>query len=207
MGQSSDIGAQQAAQTAQQNAQIQKAVGTIQKDFSGFTPQFYSQAGQNYENFAAPQLATQYRNEGQQLDYALADKGLTNSGSANSLKSSLGQQYALQQQGVANTAQTTAQNLQQQVQGQENTLVSEAESAQNPSAVASQALSTASQFQSPSVFQPLGQMFNNWSNQYLTGQYASALTPYLTALSTQAPFYGQTTSTGGPGGSPVSYEQ
>ena len=171
MGTSSNIGSLQTAQQQAQQAQLQKSVGNIQTAFKGFDPAFYNNYQNQYLAAAGPQVGQQARQTGQQLDYSLADKGLTDSSSGQQLKSSLAQNVALQERGVANQAQTASQALQQQVQGQENTLISEAESAENPGAVAQQALSTASQFEAPSTFAPLGPLFNQWSNTYLTGQY------------------------------------
>lgn len=196
MGQSSDIGSQQTAQAAAQTAALNSSVGQINKAFSGYTPGFYNNYQNQILNTTGPQLGQQARQAGQQLDYSLADKGLTNSGTAGQLKTSLGQNVALQEQGLVSQAQNASQNLQQQVQGQQNTLIGEAESASNPGAVAQQALGTASQFESPSLVAPIGNLLSNWSQQYITGQTASALAPYLTALSTQPLVYGGNPSGG-----------
>jgi hypothetical protein len=200
MGESSNIGSQATAQQQAQQQQLNTAVSGINKAFSGFTPAFYNNYQNQFLEAAGPQVGAQARSTGQQLDYSLADKGLTDSSSGEQLKSSLAQNVALQEQGVANQAQTASQALQQQIQGQQNTLISEAESATNPGAVAQQALGTASQFETPSTFAPLGPLFNQWGNTYLTGQYSSALTPYLTALSTQPLLYQNAGTSGATGG-------
>jgi hypothetical protein len=189
MGQSSNIGQLQSAQQQAQQQQLNTAVGNINSAFSGYTPAFYNNYASQFLNAAGPQVGQQARGAEQQLNYSLADKGLTDSSAGANLQNTLNQTVAQQETGVANQAQTAEQQLEQTVQGQKNTLIGEAESATNPGAVASQALSTAAQYQAPPVFAPLGQLFSNFENQQISGQYSSALTPYLTALSTQPLLY------------------
>ncbi len=186
MGQSSQIGSLSAAQQTQQQQALQKAVNQIQGDFSGFTPQFYAQRGQDYVNYEAPQLASQEQQTNQAVDYKLGNQGIANSSAAQKLKGNLGKEYALQQTALENQGTQQAQQLQQQVQGQENNLISEAETATNPGQVAQQGLATASQFQAPSMFAPLGDAFTNFKNTYLANAYSNALTPFLSAISNNA---------------------
>ena len=171
----------QAQQQAQQLA-ISKGMGQINKAFAGFTPDFYQQRAQAYENYALPQLGQQERQTGQNLEESLADRGLSASGAGDTARSALAQDYALQQQGVANTGQQQAQQLQEQVQGQENTLVGELTSSNAPGQVAQQALSTAAGFQTPSLFAPIGQAFTDFGNTYLAQQTANTYMPYLSSL-------------------------
>lgn len=179
LGGGSNAADAQAAQQAAQLAGVKKGVAGIDTAFAGFNPQFYNQRAQDYTAYALPQLNQQYRQTGQQLDYSLADKGLSNSSAGSTARGALDQNYALKKQGVVDTATQQSQQLQQQVQGQKNALIGEVQSASDPAGVASQAIGTAAGFQAPNTFAPLGQMFGDFSNVYLANQYANAVAPYM----------------------------
>lgn len=155
----------------------------------GFNQDFYNQRAQAYENFAEPQLAQQYQKEQANTNYGLARVGLSNSGAADYLNKSLQNQMTTNQQGVANQGLSQAQALEAQVNQEQNTLIGQAETAANPSSIAQQAVGAASQFQAPSAFAPVGQLFSNWQNSYLTNQLSNAYQPVLSSG-------GQTTTAG-----------
>jgi hypothetical protein len=154
----------------QQTAALNQGGANIQKAYQGFTPQFYQGVSNAYIDQANPQLASQYRATGQNLDYNLADRGITNSSAAQNLGSSLQSALAQGQQQVANQGQQAAQNLQQQVANQESQLYGELQTSQNPSAIGQSAANLAAQTAAPSTFAPVGNLFSNWSNLYLANQ-------------------------------------
>ena|SRR5271157_116550 len=171
---SSNAGDYARQQQQQQQAAIQTGMGQINQAFSGFTPQFYQGVQNAYQNYATPQVYQQYQPMQQQLDYRLANQGLMGSGADQFLHQQLGQQLGQAQQQVGNQALQQSRNLQQQVGQEKSNLISQLNTASDPSSVAQQATSMASQFQSPSAFQPLGQLFGNFANMYLANQNANA---------------------------------
>lgn len=158
-----------------------------QTNTTGFTPQFYKGVQDAYVNYANPQLISQYQQTNKNLGYDLANKGLTQSSAANTAQGSLQTALAQQQQGIANQGIQNAQNLQQQVGQEQNTLTNQLIASSNPGATSAQALNVASQFSAPSAFAPVGNFFNTWTQLYgansLANTYASltnpALNPYL----------------------------
>ena len=180
MGSSSDnTAALQAQQQQTQNALTQGGKN-IESAFASFTPAYYAGVQKNYENAALPQLFKQYRTTGQQVNYNLANRGLSRSSSAQQLGAGLQSELATQEQGVVNNAQAAAQHVQQNVANEKSQLYGQLQTSQNPSLVGQSALNTAAQTGAPSVFQPLGNLFSNWSNIYLAQQVsnsASATSP------------------------------
>lgn len=176
---SSDASSSESQLQAQQAAQIQQGATAVQNAFAGFTPQFYNQRADAYDAYALPQLTNQYLQENQAMDENLADKGLNTSSAAQQEKGQLAITNKEAQGQIANTGVQQAEQLQQNVQGQENALIGELQNSVNPNSVAQQAVGTAAGFTGPSPMQPIGQMFSNLSNAYLANQYASNVMPYL----------------------------
>lgn len=180
-------------QEAQQRQSITQATGQIDSAFKGFTPQFYNQRAQAYENYAEPQLMGQYQNTLRGLYGKLANQGLLNSSSAIRQKGALGQELATQQQGVANEGIRQSQSLQQQVSSERNNLVGQANAASNPLSIAQGALGSAASFAAPSAFAPIGQAFQNFSQTYLGSQLNNSYNPALYGY-----YLGGNRSSGGP---------
>lgn len=132
------------------------------------------QLQKDYIAFATPQLTQQFQQTKRNLDTALADKGLTQSSTAQNQGSSLQQALALQQRGVADAGQQQGQALQSTISGQQNALTQQLIASSNPSTIAQGALTSASQFSSPSAFAPVGNFFSNWINMYGANQLAGS---------------------------------
>lgn len=151
----------------------------------GFGDNFYKQRTQDYINYAMPQLADQARQAQKNLTFRLADQGLTQSGAADTLNTSLLNEINRQAAGVASTGVQQAQDLQKQIEQQRSNLISQLETSADPGSATSQALSTAAGFSAPSVYQPIGSLFSNWANTYLASQVPTtnpSLFPYLYGL-------------------------
>jgi hypothetical protein len=181
MGGGSNAADQARKQQEEQQKKINAATGRIDRAFSGFTPEFYNQRAQDYENYAMPQLNQQYTQTAENLTGKLANQGLLNSSAALGQRSALQEALATQQQGVANQGIQQAQDLQRQQMSEQQQLIGQATSATDPLSISNQALSAASQFQAPSAFAPLGQMFQGFGNMYLGNQLASTYNPRLSS--------------------------
>lgn len=176
---SSNAGSQAAALNAQQQNQINQATGQINRAFSGFTPQFYNQREKAYTNYATPQLFQQYGSTLNQLEDKLGNQGLTKSSAALQERGALAQALGQGEQTVADTAIGQAQSLQQQIAQEQSNLIGQANAAADPLSIAQGAVGTAAQFQTPSAFTPIGNMFQNVANTYLGSQLASTYNPQI----------------------------
>lgn len=178
-GGTSNAGTQARQQQQLQQGEVQQATNRINQAFSGFTPQYYQNRAQAYTNFAEPQLMQQYQDTSLGLLDKLGNQGLLNSSAGLQERGALQNQLGLQQQGVANTGIQQAQQLQQQVAGEQSSLIGQANAAADPLSVSQQALGQAANFAAPSAFQPLGNLFQNFANTYLGSQLASTYNPNL----------------------------
>lgn len=167
-GGSGDSGA--AAMEAQRQANISAGMTDINNEFSGFTPQFFQQAATNYTDYATPQLMTQFSNTKNNLTGALGRAGLLTSSAGTQENSSLGKELGLQESQITNNAQQQSNQLQGQVATQKSNLVNELESSADPTAINEQAQGAVSQLREPTALQPLGNLFADWSDQWLGSQ-------------------------------------
>jgi hypothetical protein len=170
---SSDAGSYERQQQQQQQAAIQQGVGQVNAAFSGFTPQFYQGVQNAYTNYETPQLYQQYQPMNQQLGYKLANQGLLGSGADQFLHGQLAQQMGQAQQQIGNQALGASRGLQQQVGQEKGNLISQLQTASDPSSIAQQAVGQAGQLSAPSTFQPIGQMLQNFATMYLGQQNAN----------------------------------
>jgi hypothetical protein len=183
----------------QQQAALSAGGAAIQQQFGQtFTPQYYQNLETNVENQQMPQLLSQYRQTGQATNYNLADKGLSQSSTAQNLGSSLQSQLAQGEQQVVNNAQQAAQTQQENVANQESQLYGQLQVSQNPTQTAQAAANAAAETSAPSVVAPLGNMFSNWTNLYLANQTANtANTQNELALALYAPYLNQLSQNSG----------
>ena len=163
-----------AAMEAQRQANITSGEAQVDSSFAGFDPKFY----QNYQNTIlgaqTPQLMDQYRTTGKNLTYALARGGNMTGSAAQQEGQSLNNTLATQEAGIANNAANATNALKTNVQNQKGALYSQLEQGGTPSTIAEAAAAQAAGDRAPSAIQPLGNLFADWSNQYIAGKTANA---------------------------------
>jgi hypothetical protein len=170
------------ARTAQQQEQQRQnaiAGGTadINKAFSGFTPTFYQQRAQAYQDFALPQLSQQYETNRNQVGFNLANRGVLRSGTANKQWSNLARDLGQAKQTIADQGISQAEQLQQGVETQRQNLISQLYQGADPANAGASAIQVAANASQPSTFAPLSNMFANLANQYYLGQVINAYRP------------------------------
>lgn len=136
---------------------------------SGFNQDFYDKRKQEYIDYAMPQLTSQVQKTERDLTYDMANRGLLHSNAFNALKNSLAAEVNTQKQGIVDTGQSQANTLQQQVESQRSSLISQLEASADTSSTASTALSTAASLKNPSAYTPISNLLSNWANTYLNG--------------------------------------
>ena len=158
-------------QEAQNQATIAKDTGEVNDTFSNeFTPDYYNNITNSYENYYNPQLDQQYQNTLNSLTGQLGQQGILQSTEGQRQLALLDQAYQTQKQTVASNAANAAQQQKQNVAQQQNTLLAQATAAADPTSLATQAANTASSLASPVNYSPLGSVFSG-----LLGQGTNAL--------------------------------
>lgn len=186
-------GAAQATENKRQAA-IKQGTQSINQAYAGFTPGFYQQRAQAYTDYALPQLSQQYGQMKNQIGFNVANRGYFGGSAANKQISDLNQQMGVQKQGIVDAGITQAQQLQNQVEQQRNTLLGQLYQSADPGQVGQQATATAASFQYPTPVAPLGNMFANLANQYYQSQLINAYKP--TSYVSLPPSYGGGTNAG-----------
>src|ERR1700679_1157816 len=186
-------------QQNQQEANTNQAVSQINKAFQGFTPQFYQGVNQSYQNYAIPQLQQQYQQQQNNVGFKLADQGIFggNNSVAQNLYGQLGQANNQAQQNIGQQGLANVQQLQQQVGQEQSNLIGQAQTATNPQSLGQLATQQAAGFGAPSQFQPLGAVFNNFSQKYLGSQNANTYNPATAYLYNNPYSFGGSGSQGG----------
>lgn len=147
------------------------------QQFTGFGDNFYNKAGQDYVNYALPELGRQYGQAKREIGYGLANRGLTG-GSANQRAiSDLNMQTGQTEQGIADTARQTSQSLRTQVENARQQAINNLYQSVDPAQALQQSISSASQFRVPQSFTPITNAFSNITNQYATQQLYNSLAP------------------------------
>lgn len=191
---SSSAGEAAAAQMEKQQKWTDQATQGINQAFSGFTPQFYKGIGQAYQNFAMPQLQQQYSNIANNLGFKMANQGLLNSSVNQNAQNQLAHTMSQAQTQLGNQAVGQENQLRSQVNQQQSNLLGQAASTNAPGNLINSALSQAQTAQAPSTFQPIGQMFNTFAQDYLGAQnanmYNQFANQYLNTLNNPG-LYGQ----------------
>lgn len=167
------------ASQQEQNRQNAITQGTtaINKAYSGFTPTFYQQRAQAYDQAMLPQLSQQYQQNRNQIGFGLANRGLQSSATANKQWTDLGKAMGQAKQTIADQGIAQSQQLQQQVENQRNVLLNQLYQSADPSSAAASATNTAANFAVPSVYQPLGNMFGNLAQTYYLSQLMNTYRP------------------------------
>jgi len=140
------------------------------QSFEGFQPEFFQKRAQDYINYALPQEAQQYRDTRNALTYGLANKGLADSSVATQTGANLERTAGQAKQGIADTAISQANQLQQDVEESRQKSIAQLYQSADPAQAFQSAISAAGQFQRPSTFAPIGNLFNNLAQQYYTNQ-------------------------------------
>lgn len=136
------------------------------KTYKGFDDNFYQQRAQAYEDFAMPQLQQQYGDTFKQINYGLANRGLSRSTAAGTQYSTLNRETGRAQQQIADTGIAQSQQLKSSVEDARQRAISMLYQTADPAQASAAAINTASSFQAPSTFAPIANMFSNLANQY-----------------------------------------
>lgn len=167
---------------AYRQAIANKLLFTGTKTNEGFGEDYYNQRANDYLKFATPKVMDDYRATKNNLAYALARNGNLNSSSAITTGASLEKELARNESNLANAAQGQANAARAQVADQRSNLVNQLVASADPSLVAEQAQSATAEMREPGAFQPIGNLFQDWTNTYLANMNARAYDPETPSL-------------------------
>jgi len=156
-----------AQQKAERERALTKGKAAIDEQFAKFTPAFYTQRKKDFLSYALPQIARQERAQQNALGYSLARRGVNNSSQALSASRDLAEVSNQNRRQAADQGQSIASALEANVASQRNNLYGTLAATLDPSMAATSALNTAQSLQAPSSFVPIGNLFSDWSQNYL----------------------------------------
>lgn len=174
---STDYGEKAAEQEAARKKAITIGTADINKAFSGFTPAFYQQRAQDYQDFALPQVAKQYRQARNDIGFNIANRGYFGGSAAQKQWGDLADTYARATQNVADVGQSQAQALQSSVENAKNTQLGFLYQSADPAQAAQSATAAAASFQTPATFPMVAQQFGDLLNQYYYSQLVNSYRP------------------------------
>lgn len=182
MGYSGKAGGSQRKQEEERKAAIARGTQAIDARFAGFDDKFYNRRAADYETYAAPEVGRQYTRTGNSLIYSLARAGLRNSSVANQKKTALDLENAKQLRTVADTGRAQANDLRLDVEGQRSNLISQLNASADPGQAGAAAARTAAAYSQPTSFQPIGDVFEGFTRNYLANQTARAYDPSVAPM-------------------------
>ena len=157
--------AQARADEEARQARIRSGTASINDTFdSQFTDDYYSQRRDAYTNYATPQLEDQYADAQKQLTYALARGGLLDSSIRGSKLGELQQQYALQNQDIADKALASETDARNAVEDARSNLITTLNATGDAEQAASTAISRASALSQPAAYSPLTSLFADFTD-------------------------------------------
>lgn len=155
-------------------------------DTKGFTPDFYSERGQAYRDYAMPQLQDQYQRAYEQLVYGLSRRGLLRSSEGAKQIGLLNRNLDAGRRRIADEAMGQENTLRSAVESNRQNLLSQLTSTGNADLAVQSALANAQSLRQPTSFGPLGDMFGDVTGLLAANQraraYDSGVAPLIPGL-------------------------
>ena len=152
---------------------VQAQSGNLFSGFAtskGFDDAFYKKASQGYEDFALPQLATQFNQTNQQLQSRIANQGIAGGSAALKMNSALNRETGLQKQNIANVGLGIENDLRTKVGNEKNNVINQLLASGNPALAQQSALSSIRGLSGPSPLPSVGNLFSNFVSAYMNSQ-------------------------------------
>jgi len=162
--------AAQAAREAEARRQtaITEGAGSISSIFSQFNDDFYNKRGQDYTNYAMPELDRQYQNQQRDLIANLARSGNLNSSLRGDMLAELQRQYDTGKVSIADTANKMIQDARASVEGQRASLLESNSQLADPGLVTAKANAAATQLGTNPTYASLGDLIANLATNLST---------------------------------------
>lgn len=171
----------------EQEARTLATLERIATSFGGYNKGFYEKRAKDFVRANMPTLQEQFKTAGENLGFATANRGLQGSLAEEKLGSALQKDFTRAKMDLVDAARAKAQGLEREVEGQRSQLTGLVQQAVDPAATAQSALYAATQFNAPSIAQPVADAFGNWANAYLAAN-LSRNNPSVGATFSQLPY-------------------
>jgi hypothetical protein len=180
----SDKQAEQARADEQaRQERIRQGTSQINDTFnSQFNDDFFGRRQQGYLDYATPQLQDQFGKAKEQLTYALARGGNTDSSLAAQKQAELQQAYDLNRQQVADQALSYGTQARNSVEDARSGLVQMLNASGDAQGAATAAITRAQALSQPQQYSPLGQLFGQFTSG-LGAQAAAEKSAYISGTS------------------------
>lgn len=154
----------------------------------GFDDNFYNGIASKYDAYAMPQLDTQYKDALDELTYALARQGISNSTGAGKQQSKLDTQFNQYRTDIASQGRSYADKARADIAGVRNDLVNQVTATENPAAATTAALAEAAIMNQPPVFSPVGAFTFNVGSGLVNGINNGGFSPPASSPYTTSPY-------------------
>lgn len=152
-------------QEQQRQQAIRRGTRRVDKIFDNqFTPDFFASQRQNYIDYANPQLEDQYGDAQKELTFALARGGNLDSSTRGDQVSELQKLYDLNKQKVADDARSYATQARSSVEDTRQGLITTLNATADAGGAASQAIARASALSTPPTYNPLTDLFAQFTS-------------------------------------------
>lgn len=166
----------------ERQARIAQGREAIDRNFAGFSEDFYQDRAADYTKFALPQFTDQLTKTRNSLAASLARRGLLTSTAATQSNADLDKYAGQKQREIADAAAGEANKLRTQVEGQRSELTSQLLASADPMAAGAAALSSADTLRRPTGFASLGNLFSDWTANWQANQVARSVDPNVAPL-------------------------
>jgi hypothetical protein len=139
-------------------ARITSGIGSVEKAFKGIEPMLAAR-GQAYADFANPQLEQQFTKQNENLNYALARKGLTSSSEAARGAGDLQNQYNMGRAAIAGESMNQTNAARTQAEQNKSDLIAQLNATGDARLAASSAVNRAGMLANAPGFSPIGNLF------------------------------------------------
>lgn len=161
-----DSTAQQAYRDEQaRQARIRQGTRKINETFdSQFTPEYFAGLRKNYLDYALPQLTKQYGEAANELKFAMARAGISDSSITPQKQGKLDELNALRAREIADQGQGYATQAQNSVEDARSNLISVLSATGDAQQAASSAINRATVLSKPQQYSPLTQLFADFTS-------------------------------------------
>lgn len=142
----------------ERQARIGEGRTTIDQNFAQFDDNFYNNRAQAYQNYARPELDTQYKDSMRKLVAALARSGNLQSSVRAEKMAALDEDYAKRKLDIQNTGTDYANSSRAAVDKSRADLITQNLSLADPNAISANAMANSQSLAQMPVFSPLGTM-------------------------------------------------